>query len=39
MASKRAVADQQAVDQRLGGVLDTEGIDNPDTVIGWERIA
>lgn len=39
MTSKRAVSDRQAIDQRLGGVLDTEGIDNPDTVIGWERIA
>jgi hypothetical protein len=39
MASKRAVSDQQAIDQRLGGVLDAEGIDNPDTIIGWERIA
>ena len=27
------------VDDRFAGVLDTDGIDDPDTVVGWERIA
>jgi hypothetical protein len=39
MPARRTNEIVTAVDQRLSGVLDTEGLDDPETVQAWERVA